>query len=94
MVGRESLIQKLGLLARLELATSTFEASRSSIELQERKHLEHRTGFEPVSQRWQRRVLDRWTNDALGRGGQSRTVTTSSQDSDACVTPHPEMSMN
>ena len=26
-----------------------------------------------------------------GRGGQSRTVTTSSQDSDANVTPHPEI---
>jgi hypothetical protein len=28
-----------------------------------------------------------------GRGGQSRTVTTSSQDSDANVTPHPELKM-
>jgi hypothetical protein len=25
-----------------------------------------------------------------GRGGQSRTVTTSAQNSDACVTPHPD----
>ena len=25
-----------------------------------------------------------------GRGGQNRTVATSSQDSDACVTPHPD----
>ena len=26
--------------------------------------MEHRTGFEPVSQRWQRCVLTYWTNDA------------------------------
>ena len=27
----------------------------------------------------------------FGRGGQNRTVTTSAQDSDACITPHPEL---
>ena len=52
--------------------------------------MEHRTGFEPVSQRWQRCVLTQLDQRCFGRGGQSRTVTTSAQDSDACVTPHPE----
>ena len=32
-------------------------------------------------------------SDLIGRGGQNRTVAMSSQDSDACVTPHPEMKM-
>ena len=34
--------------------------------------LEHRTGFEPVSQRWQRRVLNQLDQRCVfGRGGQS-----------------------
>jgi hypothetical protein len=39
-----------------------------------------------------KRPIDNWQlkigND-FGRGGQNRTVATSAQDSDACVTPHP-----
>lgn len=57
------------------------------------KKLVHRTGFEPMSQRWQRRVLDQLDQrckDDNGRGGQNRTVATSAQDSDANTTPHPE----
>ena len=30
--------------------------------------LEHRTGFEPVSQRWQRRVLDRLDQRCMKNG--------------------------
>src|SRR6266550_7132407 len=102
-------------------------------------NVEHRTGFEPVSQRWQRRVLNQldqrcavtepraaatgcyaqpayalrdWFRNKepgvvmlsgsirslplavpyhFGRGGQNRTVASSAQNSDACVTPHPEV---
>ena len=49
---------RMELLAGLEPATSTFEASRSSNLSYRSKSLEHRTGVEPVSQRWQRCVLN------------------------------------
>ena len=41
----------------LEPTPNSFEANRSSIKLRGRRELEHRTGVEPVSRRWQRRVL-------------------------------------
>ena len=74
------------LLAGLEPAASTYDHPSAAValgtpvskrralpfELQERKELEHRTGFEPVSQRWQRRVLNQLDQRCVsGRGGQN-----------------------
>ena len=75
------------LLAGLEPATLTYDHPSADaapgtpvskrralpVELQERKgNLEHRTGFEPVSQRWQRRVLNQLDQRCVfGRGGQN-----------------------
>ena len=61
-------------------------------ELQERKELEHRTGFEPVSQHWQRRVLNQ-TGPTM-RAWSGRTELNCHHEFPGlgcCVTPHPEM---
>ena len=78
-------------LIRLSYPTRAIADCRFSIADLNNRQLAFGNAVTRSTKRQQHRFLNQTgPTMPIGRGGQNRTVTTSSQDSDACVTPHPE----